>query len=230
MTFQRAVFVVAGLVAVLVAVFVAYTAKQAADYEPAQSAAAPEVRDAAPPRSRSVPPAIPPAPSIAPARNDTAAQTAHGEIHFERADARVDLDPRHGFGLWQPTDHRLRVVLTERPLTDAETAALARTLATGAPELADTHALLELTFQPTAQAFDRNDLESAALTLTSKSGAVAATADILGSIDWRGTLPAPGTSTSTATLVLSASVAKHAFGDWQQSWSFDVAIPVALAN
>jgi hypothetical protein len=61
-------------------------------------------------------------------------------------------------------------------------------------------------------------------------------ADVLGGIEWRGSLPAPELAgnggSGESRLELSASGQGHSSeqGDWSQTWQFKLSIPVALAQ
>lgn len=233
MKYKPAAFVVGAAVAAVIAAWM--TSRPLPISLPSAAAPVAAVSASDRPAPSAAPPVAPPPVEERPGAVALAdvVQTADGEIRFERGGGpAVDLEPRHGFGVWRPSEHKLRVVLTERALSARETASLARSFENGgAVDLAEAHAVLELTFVPTAQAFDRNELDAATLTLTSRAGASAA-ADVLGSIDWRGSLPSPQTSgaASQSSLVLTAAGRGQARTDSQESWRFTIAAPVMLSR
>ena len=163
-------------------------------------------------------------------------QTAHGEIHIERGGGsadRIDVNPRYGLGVWLPRSRRLRIVLTEHQLSAAETADLVGALSSGrGSQLHDAHAVLEISFVPTAQAFDDTELDSAVLDVVSAAGA-RATVDVLATLDWTGNLPPPlseGSAAAPVQIKLAAAGDSAPEDPWQRSWRFDVEIPVVLGD
>lgn len=161
--------------------------------------------------------------------------SASGAIHFARANPRshIDMNVRAAVGIWQPNEHRLRVLLLERAPTPQQSASLAASLQNESPEVAGvpTYGIVDLHFSPVAQAFDRNDLETASLIASNAQGEHSA-ADVLGGIEWTGSLPSPqaeGTSPTTL-LELSAAGAGQSMDreSWRQSWQFKVSVPVTL--
>jgi hypothetical protein len=182
-------------------------------------------------------------PQTAGQTNATPAGSATGSIHFERTpgataagkSASLELTVRAGLGVWQPGRHRLRVVLLDTSPHAAQTARwLAAATSDGAMEREPyTHAVLELAFIPTAQAFDLNDLDSATLTVINSNG-LSSTADVRGSLTWTGSLPAPqasATEASAATTIELTSSGNAVSADhetWRQAWQLSVSVPVVL--
>ena len=92
-------------------------------------------------------------------------------------------------------------MLTEHQLSAAETADLVGALSSGrGSQLHGAHAVLEISFVPTAQAFDDTELASAVLDVVSAAGA-RATVDVLATLDWTGNLPPPLSEGSAAAPV-----------------------------
>jgi hypothetical protein len=158
------------------------------------------------------------------------------EFHFEdESGTPIDLDATHALARWQPGEHKLRVLLANRELSADETAVLLGVATGGSRAIPAGHAVIELTFLPTAQAFDRNDLDTAVLTVTSAAGA-SASADILASLDWQGSLPSAQTAAEAGAgarpnLELKAAGARDN-GDppRSSSWKLDASIPVTIAD
>jgi len=91
--------------------------------------------------------------------------------------------------------------------------------------------VLELRFAPTAQAFDRDELDSAMLIVS--EGSATSSADALNSIDWHGTLPAPGNTLPADqlpkfTLDSSSETVSSARETWKQSWQLSFTVPVVM--
>jgi|GEM_PF-4237283 len=177
---------------------------------------------------------------------DASHDAAQGEIHFvHRAEssaahqssaAQLDLNVRYGLGIWLLRENVLRVLLLEQPLVDGEVARMTQAMAvTGLPVItAPTYALLELHFQSTAQAFDRNDLDAAQLIVTNSAG-VSSIANVLDSLEWRGSLPARqvldnGRAQSWLTLSSSGRDQSDGVDGWDQTWQLDVAALVSVVE
>ena len=97
--------------------------------------------------------------------------------------------------------------------------------------VANRSAVLELRFVPTAQAFDRNELDSA--TLIVSDGKNTSSADALSSLDWRGSLPwpdpnLPADRQPSFTLHSSNETISSARGTWKQSWRLTLNVPVIM--
>lgn len=94
-------------------------------------------------------------------------------------------------------------------------------------------AVIDLYFIPTAQAFDRSEVESATLTAINARGE-SSSADVLNSLDWQGSLPSPQASGAPATTRLqmnSSGNAESADRDsWHQTWQFDLEVSVSLVD
>jgi hypothetical protein len=162
---------------------------------------------------------------------------AHGAIHFEQKPVErdskghsIDIDVQSALGVWQPYGHVMRVLLLEsRPAADHVGQMLGAIQSGETHHVANRSAVLELRFVPTAQAFDRNDLDSA--TLTVSDGNVTSSADALNGIDWRGSLPAPGVPTPSGqqfTLNAANETVSSAREIWKQSWRLSLTVPVVM--
>ncbi len=187
-----------------------------------------------------------PAPQTNAPLEASAAGSASGSIHFERSDAatssdtrgdtrgdtQIDVHVQAAVGIWQPNSRRLRIVLLEHAPTAAQAAQLVTAVAaeTLPGPVTPPYAVIDLRFVPTAQAFDRNELDGASLTATNTLRQTS-TADLLGSLDWNGSLPSPRADgvPSTSQLQLSAAGSGQSMDreSWQQSWQFTVAVPVS---
>jgi len=199
---------------------------------PAAAAAAPEV----------LPPAAPArvaeATAAAAPVDETVGQ-ARSAIHFERAATkitpagRIDVDAQYAVGVWQPGERRMRVLLLEKAPKAGESETLRDALQSGdaaSPPVVPA-AVIDLKFIPTAQAFDRSELESASLTVTNAKGDTSV-ADVLGGLEWHGSLPAPSAdgapTVSQIQLGASGSGVSLDSDAWKQQWDFHVMVPVAL--
>ena len=185
-------------------------------------------------------PAVPRAPV---AGNDSAG-AASGSIHFTRAaegagpEARIDMDVKIALGVWQPSHRRLRILLLESVAPAAQLAQLASLLASDAPlaSTAPKYGVIDLRFAPQAQAFDRNDLESASLTASSSGDGLESTADVLSGLDWQGSLPSPQASPGDAPaptqieLITAGTHQSSNSGAWMQRWHVSISVPVSFAE
>ena len=162
---------------------------------------------------------------------------ARGAIHFEKKPAErdakgrsIDINVQSAVGVWQPDGRVMRVLLLEsRPAAGRVEQMLGAAQSGQIRAVANRSAVLELRFVPTAQAFDRNELDSA--TLIVSDGNVTSSADALGSIDWRGSLPAPGITLPSGqqfTLDSASETVSSARETWKQSWRFSLTVPVVM--
>ncbi|MEJ0035429.1 MAG: hypothetical protein WDO68_05025 [Gammaproteobacteria bacterium] len=160
---------------------------------------------------------------------------ANGAIHFEKKPAErdgkgesIDINVRSAVGVWQPDGGVMRVLLLESaPAADNVDRMLGAIKSGETQGLARRSAVLELRFVPTAQAFDRNELDSA--TLIVSDGAVTSTADALSSLDWHGSLPSAGLPPDqqpTFTLNSSNETVSSTREIWKQSWKLSLTVPV----
>ena len=190
-------------------------------------------------------PALPHAQPIEVSREE-ATDTASGSIRCERPAndgsaasrleaSRIDVNAHAAVGVWRPGEHLLRVLLLERAPTPEQSSRLLTELSSGATPLSggSTQAVIELRFASTAQAFDRDEVESGSLTTTNAQGEHCVV-DVLGSLQWTGSLPSPQAEGTPAVTQLELSAAGDGqaldHGTWQQSWHFSVSVPVALAQ
>jgi hypothetical protein len=193
-------------------------------------AAAPKPAEAAP---------LAEAPRIAMAEDVSAVGEAEGAIHFEKKPAErdskgesIDINVQSALGVWQPDGRVMRVLLLESQPPAGNVGEMLGAIQTGATNgLANRSAVLELRFVPTAQAFDRNELDSA--TLIVSDGKNTSSADALSSLDWRGSLPWPDPNLPTDrhpsfTLHSSNETISSARGTWKQSWRLTLNVPVIM--
>ncbi len=195
---------------------------------------------AAPPAPVAVAPAKPvEVPKAVDAQTASAIGQARGSIHFERKPAErdskgesIDINVQSALGVWQPDGHVMRVLLLESRPAMADVGQMLGAIRSGETHgVAKRSAVLELRFIPTAQAFDRNELDSA--TLIVSDGNVTATADALGSIDWRGALPSPSLplppGPPPSFMLESAGETVSSSRDtWKQSWRLSLDVPVIM--
>jgi hypothetical protein len=167
--------------------------------------------------------------------------SARSAIHFERAASKgtrassIDVNAQYAVGVWQPGERRLRVLLLEKApqAGDAEQlrSALQSSDASSPPVVPA--AVIDLKFIPTAQAFDRSELETASLTVTNAKGD-SSVADVLGGLEWHGSLPALGADgapkVSNVQLGASGGGLSPDRDAWKQEWNFHVLVPVALTQ
>jgi hypothetical protein len=164
---------------------------------------------------------------------------ALGSIHFEKKPLErdtkgqsIDINVQSALGVWQPDGRVMRVLLLESsPATDHVRQMLGAMQSGETKGVAQRSAVLELRFVPTAQAFDRSELDSA--TLIVSDGNLASSADALNSLDWHGSLPMPGSSSSsgpmpTFTLNTSSETVSSARETWKQSWRLSLTVPVVM--
>ena len=164
---------------------------------------------------------------------------ARGAIHFEKKpeqrDTRgqsIDINVQSALGVWQPDGHVMRVLLLEQPPALDNVSEMLGAVRSGERRgVPNRSAVLELRFASTAQAFDRNELDSA--TLIVSDGDVTSSADALNSIDWHGSLPAPGDimppdQLPKFTLNSSNETVSSARETWKQSWRLSLTVPVVM--
>ena len=179
------------------------------------------------------------APKIIAAEAASAVGQAQGAIHFERKpqerDAKgesIDIDVQSALGVWQPDGRVMRVLLLEsQPVAGGVGQMLGAIQSGDTKSVANRSAVLELRFVPTAQAFDRNELDSA--TLIVSDGKITSSADALSSLDWQGSLPSPDPNAPTGrrpTFTLSASNETISSNReiWKQSWRLSLTVPVIM--
>jgi hypothetical protein len=164
---------------------------------------------------------------------------ALGSIHFEKKPAErdatgqsIDIDVQSALGVWQPNGRVMRVLLLEASPADGHVSQVLGAIQSGETKsLAQRSAVLELRFVPTAQAFDRNELDSA--TLIVSDGNVTSSADALNSLDWHGSLPGPGPLQPSGplprfTLNSASETVSSARETWKQSWRLSLTVPVVM--
>jgi len=195
------------------------------------------------------PVAVPPEPAQVPkeaARAEAAPQpleesvgTANSAIHFERAAnngapaGRIDVNAKFAVGVWQPAERRLRVLLLEQAPQSGDTQKLVGALKSMDPRSPPVTpaGVIDLRFISTAEAWDRSDLESASLTATNVRGD-SNTADVLGGLEWHGSLPAPHTQGAPSLIRLQlGAIGSSTSADkntWKQEWNFHVVVPVVV--
>lgn len=179
------------------------------------------------------------APKVVDAVAAQAVGQALGNIHFEKKPAErdgkgqsIDINVQSALGVWQPDGHVMRVLLLEQsPAIDNVGKMLGAMQSGETHAVANRSAVLELRFTSTAQAFDRNELDSA--TLIVSEGNVTSSADALNSIDWHGSLPAPGKTLSPDqlpkfTLNSSSETVSSTRETWKQSWRLSLTVPVVM--
>lgn len=221
------------------------------DESAAASIAATPVRQAEAPVSTALQAASAPAKTfVAPAPQELPADPkvvgkASGTIHFQRQaqgkddqgkdhqGARIDFDVHSALGVWQPGEKLMRILLLEAAPKGED---VARTLdalqSGGTAALAGRTAVIELRFIPTAQAFDRNELDSARLIVS--DGSLTSSADALNSLDWQGSLPSPqlelppGSDNPTVALSSTSESVTADRETWLQSWKLSLDVPVIL--
>lgn len=178
------------------------------------------------------------APAAAPAAQPTAPSTVSsapkvtGKLSFIRGAERLELQVGGGAALWDPANHRLRVLLTDEPLNPAQQRQLLGYLRD--ERLADSgqaYGVLDLQFRPDATTLDRSSLASASLTVAASGGLAHDTADVLSSLQWSGQMqPKSGAGTPPQLELSAAGNARSADGSpTQQDWQLSVAVPVVEA-
>jgi hypothetical protein len=199
---------------------------------PAEAAA---VRAEAPPPSEAHvdAPVASAAPQSAPAATIPPTPKASGKLSFNRADGseRLELQVAGGAALWDPSSHRLRVLLTDEPLNPAQQQQMLGYLRD--ERLADSgqpYGVLDLQFRPNATTLDHASLTSASLTVAAAGGLVRDSADVLSSIQWTGQMQPKSGERAGDPLQLELSAAGSArsadAASWQQNWQLLVAVPV----
>ena len=173
---------------------------------------------------------------------------ANGTIHFQRQPnekngqvdgqvdgkgASIDFDVHSALGVWQPGENLMRILLLETAPASDEVARMLEAIQSGSVAgLAKRMAVIELRFIPTAQAFDRDELDSARLIVS--DGALTSTADALNSLTWQGSLPSPqlelpAGSDNPSVALSSASESVTADREtWMQSWKLALTVPVIM--
>jgi hypothetical protein len=162
---------------------------------------------------------------------------ANGSIRFERKPQErdtqgesINLDVKSAVGVWQPDGLVMRVLLLETPPAADNVGAMLGAIQSGETNrVVKRSAVLELRFLPTAQAFDRNELDSA--TLIVSDGNSMRSADALGGLDWPGSLPSPSAPSPSGqrpsfTLEAANETVSSARDTWKQSWRRSVSVPV----
>lgn len=188
------------------------------------------------------------APAPTPASQPASATTVHsslgeasGNIHFARLPsgkegraANIDLQVRSALGVWQPGENLMRILLLESAPAHEQVAELVTAVRSGAlDQLGPRRALIELRFIPSAQAFDRNELDSA--TLIASDGKLSSTADALAGLDWSGSLPSPqltlppGSERPTVELTSGGNTETADRSTWKQKWHLSLAVPVVMS-
>lgn len=178
-------------------------------------------------------------PKVVVAEASSAVGQAQGAIHFERKPAQrdtkgesIDINVQSALGVWQPDGRVMRVLLLESQPEARRVGEMLGAIQSGETSgVANRSAVLELRFVPTAQAFDRNELDSA--TLIVSDGKTTSSADALSSLDWRGSLPWPDPNLPpdrhpTFTLHSSNETISSARGTWKQSWRLTLNVPVIM--
>lgn len=164
---------------------------------------------------------------------------AAGDIHFvqqigrEAKGARIDIHVKAALGLWEPTASRMRILLLEaEPKSDQIAPLLSSMQSDTIGESGGRLAMMELKFVPTAQAFDRNELDSAML--MARDGALSSTADVLVNIEWSGSLPSPqldlppGSAHPTIALTSDGDIVMADSTTWRQKWRLSLDVPVVM--
>ncbi len=165
---------------------------------------------------------------------------ANGAIHFQRQpkegngkDARIDFDVHSALGVWQPGENLMRILLLESAPKGDEVARMLEAIqAGGMGGVAKRMAVIELRFLPTAQAFDRNELDSARLVVS--DGTLTSAADALNSLTWEGSLPSPqlelpaGSDNPTVALSSASESVTSDRETWMQSWRLSLTVPVIM--
>jgi hypothetical protein len=178
-------------------------------------------------------------PKIIDAEAASAVGQAHGAIHFEKKPAErdaqgesIDLNVQSALGVWQPDGHVMRVLLLEsQPVAGGVGQMLGAIQSGDTKSVPGRSAVLELHFLPTAQAFDRNELDSA--TLIVSDGNITRSADALSSLDWQGSLPSPDPNAPmgrrpTFTLSATNETISSNREIWKQSWRLSLTVPVIM--
>jgi hypothetical protein len=183
-----------------------------------------------PPESQAATPATAP---VTPAITKTA-----GTLKFSSSDGSgesLELQVAGGIALWNPAEHRLRVLLTNEPLNPAQEQQMLGYLRD--ERLADSgspYGVLDLQFRPEASTLDRDALTSAALTVAAPGGVAHDTADVLSSIQWAGHVqPSPdGGATARPQLELTAAgnARSKDANPREQNWQLSITVPVAQAS
>jgi hypothetical protein len=187
-------------------------------------------QEAAPAPTAATAPPQPPAPATATV--DEAVGNEMSAIHFERAasktngSAQIDVNAQFAVGVWQPLQRRLRVLLLENAPKAGEAAQFITALQSDddAKPPATPAGVIDLRFIAGAEAFDRSELESASLTVTNARGE-SSSADILGSLEWHGSLPSPQLDGApTVSRLQMSAIGTGVSPDraaWKQEWRFN---------
>jgi hypothetical protein len=156
---------------------------------------------------------------VAPATPTT---KAAGTLSFRTASGPLDMQVSGGVALWNPSEHRLRVLLTGEPLDPPLEQQMLGYLRD--ERLADSgrqYGILELQFRPDATTLDRSALTSASLTVAAPGGGLQNTADVLSSLQWTGRVQSSGDDAAPRLELAAAGSAE------QQQWQLSLAVPVA---
>jgi hypothetical protein len=176
---------------------------------------------------------------VAQAEDASPVGQAQGAIHFEKKPAErdaqgesIDINVRSALGVWQPDSRVMRVLLLESQPAAGNVADMLGAIQSGETDgVANRSAVLELRFVATAQAFDRNELDSATLIVT--DGKTTSSADALSSLDWRGSLPWPDPNLppdrrQAFTLHSASETVSSNREIWKQSWRLTLHVPVIM--
>ena len=186
------------------------------------------------------PPAASPAaaPAAEPVTAKPTVAKASGKVNFSRAvgtGESLELQVAGGIALWNPSEHRLRVLLTDEVLSPAQEQQLLGYMRD--ERLGDSgrqYGVLDLRFRPDATTLDRDGLTSASLTVAAAGGVVRDTADVLSSLQWTGRVqPTPdgGATTPQQLQLTAAGSARSADASpAQQNWQLSLAVPVIQAS
>jgi hypothetical protein len=138
---------------------------------------------------------------------------------------------RSALGTWQPELNRMRILLLETPPESGEVMRWVSAIGLGdLRTVGERWALIDLRFLPTAQAFDRNELDSA--TLVVSDGSFTSTVDALGGLDWAGSLPSPqmelppGSPRPTVELTSGGDAVVLDGVAGRQTWKLSLSVPV----
>lgn len=145
-----------------------------------------------------------------------------------------ELQVKHAVAVWQPGQGRLRIALTAESLDYLHAMHLLDTIAgegmaarDGAPP-----AMLELVFMPSAQAFTQEELQSANLLVRDAGGGLVQ-AEVLGTLQWNGSLPSPrvGSAAQMPSQVDMKLIGQGFPADSsapRPSWNLSLSVPAGL--
>jgi hypothetical protein len=194
------------------------------------AASAADAQPAAPPVAAVQDGAVSQSPAAA-----SAVGEASGTVRIAGDNGRTyELQVRHAVAVWQPGQSRLRIALSADLIDYTQATYLLDTLAgegmaarAGAPA-----AMLELVFMPSAQAFTQDELERADLLVRNSSGSLVQ-AEVLGTLQWSGSLPSPQVG---AAALLPSQVEMKLIGQGfpadssapRPSWNLSLSVPAGL--